>query len=78
MEKRKVLKVTSKQKVPPDRQLLGTKWVFKVNKNGVLKARLVAQEYTQIPGIDHTSQTNSIWQFIFYLAFITFYFVFVI
>ena len=25
-----------------------------------------------------TSQTNSIWQFIFYLAFVTFYFAFVI
>ena len=29
------------------------KWVFKVKKNGVFKARLVAQGFVQIPGIDH-------------------------
>ena len=44
MEKKNVWKVTSKQKVPLDRRLLGTKWVFKVKKDGVFKARLVAQD----------------------------------
>ena len=53
MEKNNVWKVTSKQKVPSDRRVLGTKWVFKVKKNGVFMARLVAQGYAQIPGIDH-------------------------
>ena len=52
MEKSDVWKITPKQKVPSNRWLLGTKWVFKVKKNGVFKARLVAQGYTQIPGID--------------------------
>ena len=53
MEKNNVWKVTSKQKVPSDRRLLGIKWVYKVKKNGVFKARLVAQGYAQITGIDH-------------------------
>ena len=53
MEKNNIWKVTSKQKVPSDRRLLGTKCVFKVKKNGVFKIRLVAQGYAQIPGINH-------------------------
>ena len=53
MEKNNVWKVMSKQKVPSDRRLLGTKWVFKVKKNRVFKARLVTQGYAQIPGINH-------------------------
>ena len=39
--------------VPKDRRLIGSKWVFKVKKNGVFRARLVALGYSQIAGIDH-------------------------
>ena len=42
IEKNNVWKVTSKQKLPSDRRLLGTTWIFKVKKNVVFKARLVA------------------------------------
>ena len=45
MENNNEWKVTSKQKAPPDRRILGTKWVFEVKENRVFKARLVAQGY---------------------------------
>lgn len=42
---------------PEDKNIIGTKWIFKnkVDENGVItrnKARLVAQRYAQIEGID--------------------------
>jgi hypothetical protein len=44
-------------KRPSDHNVIGTKWVFqnKQDKNGVIvrnKARLVAQGYTQVEGLD--------------------------
>jgi hypothetical protein len=44
-------------KKPSDHNIIGTKWVFrnKQNENGVIlrnKARLVAQGYTQVEGLD--------------------------
>ena len=42
----------SKDKVPVDSRLLGTMWLFKVKKKRIFKARLVAQGFAQIPGID--------------------------
>ena len=36
-----------------DRRLVGCVWVFKKKKNGVYRARLCAQGFTQVPGIDH-------------------------
>ena len=52
MQKNKVWRVTSKDKVLVNRRLLGTKWVFKVKKKEIFKPRLVTQGYVQIPGID--------------------------
>ena len=54
MEKNKVWRITAKDQVPADMRLLGTMWVFKVKKNGIFKARLVAQDFAQIPGIEFT------------------------
>ena len=48
-----VWKHTNTNKVPSDRRLIGSKWVFKVKGNGVYRARLCALGYSQIPGIDH-------------------------
>ena len=37
---------------PNDRRLVGCGWVFKVKRNGVYCARLVAKGFSQIPGVD--------------------------
>ena len=34
--------------------LVGYKWIFKVNRDGTHRARLVVLGYSQIPGIDFT------------------------
>lgn len=38
--------------LPPSRKGLGAKWVFKIKKNGVYRARLVAKGYDQQAGVD--------------------------
>ena len=37
---------------PQDCRLVGCRWVFKVKRNGVYHARLVAKFFSQIPGMD--------------------------
>ena len=37
-----------------DHRLIGCRWVFKVKRNGVYHARLVAKGFSQIPGVDFT------------------------
>ena len=39
-------------KLPADRKGIGTKWVFKIKKDGTYRARLVAKGYNQIAGVD--------------------------
>ena len=39
---------------PNDRRWLGCRWVFKVKRNGVYHARLVAKGFSQIQGVDLT------------------------
>ena len=41
------------EKKPPERKLIGSRWVFKVKRNGVFRAQLYASGYAQIPGVDH-------------------------
>ena len=60
MEKNHVWRVIKKADVPENRRLLGAKWVFKVKKNGIFKARLVAQGFSQIPGVDHQDSFSSV------------------
>jgi hypothetical protein len=38
--------------MPSDRRCVKSKWVFKIKRNGVYRARLVACGYSQIPGVD--------------------------
>ena len=52
MIRRGVWRYKKKSSVPSDRRLIGAKWVFKVKKNGVYRARLVALGYSQFPGVD--------------------------
>jgi Reverse transcriptase (RNA-dependent DNA polymerase) len=52
MQTRKVWRVISLDKVPPDRKIIGSKWVFKKKRNAVKRARLIALGYSQVPGFD--------------------------
>ena len=54
MESRRVWKGIKKRDIPSDRRLIGSRWVFRVKRNGVFRARLVALGYSQIPGVDFT------------------------
>ena len=38
--------------MPPGKRCIKNKWVFKVKRNGIFRARLVACGYSQIPGMD--------------------------
>ena len=43
-----------------DWKLVGCRWVFKVKRNGVYCARLVAKGFSQIPGIDFTDNYSPV------------------
>ena len=45
---------------PNDRRLVGCRWVFKVKRNGVYCARLVAKGFSQIPGVDFTDNYSPV------------------
>ena len=45
---------------PNDHRLVGCRWVFKVKRNGVYHARLVAKHFSQIPGIDFTDNYSPV------------------
>ena len=46
--------------VPKGRKTIGSKWVFKLKKNGTHRARLVALGYSQIPGVDYTENYSPV------------------
>ena len=50
-----VCKLVPRSTVPPGQNVIGTKWVFKVNANQTYKACLVAQGWNQVPGQDRGS-----------------------
>ena len=41
-------------KIPENRRSIGNKWVFKINRDGTYRARLVALGHSQIPRVDYT------------------------
>ena len=45
---------------PNDCRLVGCRWVFKVKRNGVYHARLVAKGFSQIPGVDFTDNYSPV------------------
>ena len=45
---------------PQDHRLVGGRWVFKVKRNGVHHARLVAKGFSQIPGMDFTESYSRV------------------
>ena len=54
MGNKKVWRTKRKPDVPKNRRLIGCKWVFKINRDGPYRARLVALRYSQVPGVDFT------------------------
>ena len=56
MIKRQVWRETDIDKIPSNRRLIGSKWVFKKKRNGVYRARLVGLGYSQIPGVDNKDE----------------------
>jgi hypothetical protein len=52
MEKKQVWEVMKKEDIPQDRRTIKCKWIFKIKRNGVFRARLVACGFSQIPGVD--------------------------
>lgn len=52
MDSKKVWEIINKEDVPEGRRTIKCKWIFKIKRNGIFRARLVACGYSQIPGID--------------------------
>ena len=52
MNRRGVWRKILRSKMPRDRRCVKNKWVFKIKRNGVFRARLVACGYSQIAGVD--------------------------
>jgi hypothetical protein len=52
MEKRGVWEIIDDKIIPINCRCIKNKWIFKVKRNGIFQARLVACRYSQIPGID--------------------------
>ena len=54
MINKRVCRKTDKAKIPKNRRLIGNKWLLKLKRDGMYRARLVALGYSQIRGVDYT------------------------
>ena len=52
MKEKNVWEEKEMSDVPNNRRIIGCKWVFKIKRNGIYRARLCGLGYNQIPGID--------------------------
>ena len=60
MIKMGVWREVNKEERNANKQLVGSKWVFKIKRNGVYRARLVAKGFSQIPGEDFTENFSPV------------------
>jgi len=56
MQQHGVWKKVKRSAIPKNRRCIKCKWVFKVKRDGVFRAQLVACGYSQVPGVDHTEK----------------------
>ena len=54
MNHRQVWRTIKRSEIPPDSCCVKTKWVFKINRNGIFRERLVACGCSQNSGVYHT------------------------
>ncbi|KAL7568636.1 hypothetical protein ACA910_022734 [Epithemia clementina (nom. ined.)] len=47
-----VWRFVKRKEISKSRRLVGSKWVFKIKRDGTSRARLVALGYSQVPGVD--------------------------
>ena len=52
MKSKGVWEKFKKSEIPNGRNCIKNKWIFKIKRNGIFRARLVACGYSQIPGVD--------------------------
>ena len=52
MFEQKVWRIVKKHNIPNGKRIVGCKWVFDIRKDGEYRARVVAQGFMQVPGID--------------------------
>ena len=52
MDTKNVWDIISKEEIPEERRCIKCKWIFKIKRNGIFRARLVACGYSQVPGVD--------------------------
>ena len=60
MIKMGVWRKVSKMERNANKRLVGSKWIFKIKRNGVYRARLVAKGFSQIPGEDFTKHFSPV------------------
>ena len=60
MINRGVWRKIDRVKIPENRRLIGKKWVFKIKRDGIYRAKQVALGYSQIPEIDYTDNFASV------------------
>ena len=46
--------------IPKGRRLIGSKWAFKLKRNGIHRSRLVALGYNQVPGVDYMDNFSGV------------------
>jgi hypothetical protein len=60
MKNKGLWELIPKEKTSERRICVKSKWLFKIKRNGIFRARLVAYGYGQVPGIDFTDNYSPV------------------